>query len=356
MLANRCVFWFTLLAMLALAACAPAAAPVPESAPTSAAVQPQSDAALLAELNAAAGATEASGALQIGESVHYRVSQQMSVVNDGPGADSKQNLWVALIQTRSPYQQVHAVAITPGDYQLARDEYGNLYAEFDFSAIQPGERSEVRLEYEVEVRRVAVDLGDCLGGPPGQVASQHTQAELYIEANNPQVRALSAELAAGGETACAQARAFYDYTAENLLYTFNAGNWGAQAALGLMGSDCTEYASLFAALSRAAGIPARYFEGLRYGPGDEEPAEHAWAEFYAPGAGWTPVDATLGRFEHSREQYFARLPASHIIVTEGRNPSTLRGGSYIAHLYWAAGETRLRVVDFAWSLRPLSGE
>lgn len=347
LLIKRYVPWLALLAVLALAAWPrPAAAPAPAAtaAPTP---QPQADAALLAALNAAGEAE--SGAVQFFESVRYRVSQQMAVVNEGPGMASKQNLWIALIQTRWPYQQVHSVAITPGEYQLARDEYGNLYAEFDFSQIQPGERIEVRLEYEVEVRRVAFDLGAC----QGELPSENTRAELHIEANNPQIQALSAELAAGKATACEQARAFYDYVGENLLYTFNAGNWGAQAALGEMGSDCTEYASLFVALSRAAGIPARYFEGLRYGAGEGEPVEHAWAEFYAPGTGWTPADATLGRHEHSRTQYFARLPASHIIVTEGRSPSTLRGGSYIAHLYWAAGQARLRVVDFAWGMKPL---
>lgn len=346
MLTKRCVFWLALLAVLVLAACGPAAAPLAATAaPT---VQPQPDAALLAALNALDPPGEMPS-VRLGESVRFRVSQQMAVVNDGPGEASKQNLWVALIQTRPPYQQVHSVAITPGAYDLVRDEYGNLYAEFDFSHIQPGERIEVRLEYEVEVRRVAFDLGAC----QGELPSENTGAELHIEANNPQILALSAELAAGKATACEQARAFYDYVGENLLYTFNAGNWGAQAALGEMGSDCTEYASLFVALSRAAGIPARYFEGLRYGAGEGEPVEHAWAEFYAPGTGWTPADATLGRHDHSRTQYFARLPASHIIVTEGRSPSTLRGGSYIAHLYWAAGQARLRVVDFAWGMKPL---
>ncbi len=334
-----------LLLGLLLGACQPAVVALATPPVPTPVAQP--DPALLAVLNAPGGQAN-QPAVRLGESVHFRVSQQMAVVNEGPGQASKQNLWVALIQTRWPYQQVHYVAITPGNYDLVRDEYGNLYAEFDFSDIQPGQRVDVRVDYEVEVRRVAVDLGACLGELPGE----NIQAELHIEANNPQIQALSAELAAGQATACEQARAFYDYVGENLLYTFNAGNWGAQAALGEMGSDCTEYASLFVALSRAAGIPARYFEGLRYGAGEGEPLEHAWAEFYAPGAGWAPVDATLGRHEHSRAQYFARLPASHIIVTEGRSPSTLRGGSYIAHLYWAAGQARLRVVDFAWALQP----
>src|SRR5690606_32001042 len=111
--------------------------------------------------------------------------------------------------------QVTAVAITPGEYVLVRDEYDNVYAEFDFSALQPGERAEVRIAYQVQVSRVSYDLGDCLGALP----DTHTQAELHIEARNPQIQTLSADLAAGLPTACEQARAFYEYVGENLLYT-----------------------------------------------------------------------------------------------------------------------------------------
>ena len=62
-------------------------------------------------------------------------------------------------------------------------------------------------------------------------------------------------------------------------------NWGAQAALGPMGADCTEYTDLLVALSRAQGIPARYFEGLLYldkGTDALAKTEHAWPDVYMP--------------------------------------------------------------------------
>ena len=40
------------------------------------------------------------------------------------------------------------------------------------------------------------------------------------------------------------------------------------------------------------------------------------------------MDPALGGLLVNRETYFARIKPDHIIVTRGRNPSVLRGGSY----------------------------
>jgi transglutaminase-like putative cysteine protease len=140
---------------------------------------------------------------------------------------------------------------------------------------------------------------------------------------------------------------------DNLIYTYNGYNWGAQAALGEMGSDCTEFSSLLIALCRAAGIPARYLEGLNYrGLNSQVEArmEHAWTEIFLPGIGWVPVDPTLGREEITREHYFAQLPADHIIVTIGRHPSTLRGHSYFTHLYWGGDQAVIEIQNYGWEI------
>ena len=127
-----------------------------------------------------------------------------------------------------------------------------------------------------------------------------------------------------------------------------------------MGADCTEYASLVAALSRAQKIPARYYEGLLYlrdnrtGNDGEQIAqtEHAWLDVYLPGIGWTALDPTLGRWPVYRETYFAHYTPNHIIVTTGRNPSTLRGASYWSHLYWPGDITTIRIDKSEWNIFP----
>jgi transglutaminase-like putative cysteine protease len=298
------------------------------------------------------------------QAVEYDVEEILTLANHGSGRPTKQNVWIALIRSVHPYQQVRSMEIIPGDYRLVTDEYGNQYAEFDLADMPPGSRTSIHVRYRVAVNGLAYDLSHCEEPVlPVQSAAEaenlgnYLRAELHIESNNAQIIDLANELSEGKDTACEEARAFYDYIGENLIYTFNRADWGAQAALGEMGADCTEYASLMIALCRASGIPARYVEGLAV-PGEETKdsarTEHAWLEVYFPGSGWVPMDPTMGRFPIKREEYFARTLPNHIIVTRGRNPSTLRGASYWTHIYWPGNSTEIRVEDFAWKITPLN--
>ncbi len=283
------------------------------------------------------------------ETKEYILQERMVLVNEGPGEPSKQNLWIALISDVPPYQDVLETTITPESYREVTDEYGNQFAEFDFSEMPAGTEIQIQIDYKINVNSLDYDLSECLGELP----DFFTTPELHVESNNPQIIELAEELSVGKKSACDQVRAFYDYIGDNLVYSFNGNNWGAQAALGEMGADCTEYASLMMALSRAAGIPARYIEGL-YTSAEEGQSmarmEHAWLEVYLPGIGWTPMDPTLGRSSITREDYYAAMPPNHIIVTRGRSPSTLRGSSYFSHIYWPGNSTVIKVQEFGWSI------
>ena len=272
----------------------------------------------------------------------YVVHQQLALVNEGSGQPEKQNIWVALIRDLPPYQEVQSMEISPKDYELVVDEYGNHYAEFDFSEQPAGTTQTVNIDYRVAVNELTYDLSVC----QGELPDDFIQPELHIESANPQIVALASELSRDKGTVCQQVRAFYDYIGNELVYTSNGENWGAQAALGPMGSDCTEYTSLLVALSRAQSIPARYFEGLLYldkGTDAIAKIEHAWPDVYMPGVGWVAMDPTLGRPPVNRETYFAHYTPDHIIVTLGTNPSVLRGSSYWTHLYWPGNSTNIRV-------------
>jgi transglutaminase-like putative cysteine protease len=285
------------------------------------------------------------------ESKQYQVGQRFLISNHGPGTPTKHNLWVALISDQPPYQQVLERSITPQSYQIFSDEYGNQIAEFDLVDLPAGESVLVEISYLLKVNRTAYDLSSCRGDLP----KIFTKPELHIESGNPQITALSAELSRNKTTACEQVRAFYDYVGNELIYSYNHKDWGAQAALGEMGADCTEYASLMIALSRAAGIPADYLEGVLYlseATKDLARREHAWLEVYLPEIGWTPMDPTLGRSSVSRENYFATNSPDHIIVTRGRNPSALRGSSYFSHIYWPGNSTTIKIEEFDWSITP----
>ena len=271
----------------------------------------------------------------------YHVQEQLTLVNKGPGQPEKQDLWVALIQTYPPYQEVQSMQVSPAVYTPIVDEYGNHYAEFDFSGQPAGTTQTVQIDYRVTVNELEYNLAGC----QGKLLDDFIQPELHIESANPQIVALAGQLSQGKGTVCQQVRAFYDYIGNTLVYTYNGANWGAQAALGPMGADCTEYTDLLVALSRARAIPARYFEGLLYL--DKSTAalaqiDHAWPDVYTPTAGWVAMDPTLGRSLVDRDTYFAHYTPDHIIVTMGVNPSVLRGGDYWTTLYWPGNSTNIQ--------------
>lgn len=314
---------------------------------------------LTACTSTASSQDEISSSVKVVETQRYRIKQTISLVNGGERKPEKQNLWVALIRDFPPYQSVTSREIVPAKYTLITDEYGNQYAEFDLSDHPPGATIDVEILYEVAINEIIYDLSTCSGNLP----DEFTQPELHIESANPQIISLAARLSSGKRTVCDQVRAFYNYAGDELHYAYNRQDWGAQATFGLMGSDCSEYASLVAALSRAEGIPARYYEGLLYleerdGDKNQQIAqtEHAWMDAYLPGIGWTAMDPTMGRWATHREIYFAHYTPDHIIVTTGRNPSTLRGASYWSHIYWPGNSTTIRIPKAEWEITPLENE
>ncbi|PIN72572.1 hypothetical protein COV21_01740, partial [Candidatus Woesearchaeota archaeon CG10_big_fil_rev_8_21_14_0_10_45_5] len=60
---------------------------------------------------------------------------------------------------------------------------------------------------------------------------------------------------------------------------------------------CDEFATLFIAMCRSIGIPARYVSGMAYSslPEISGFGNHAWAEAYFPGYGWLSFDQTYGQ-------------------------------------------------------------
>jgi transglutaminase-like putative cysteine protease len=123
--------------------------------------------------------------------------------------------------------------------------------------------------------------------------------EPWIESDNPLIKAKATELTAGKGTAEARASALLQFTAHYLQYDFasRSRNRGALAALQSGDGVCSEYASLFVALARASGIPARLVYGWANDAGLtgslESKERHAWAEYYLQGRGWVEVDPTF---------------------------------------------------------------
>jgi len=127
----------------------------------------------------------------------------------------------------------------------------------------------------------------------------------YIESRHPKIRALAKEIGVDEPTAWKQVEAVYDWVRDKITYK-NGPLKGALAALKDGDGDCEELTSLFIAILRAKGIPARTV----WVPG------HCYPEFYLEdkeGKGhWFPCQVAGARA-------FGGIPEDRPILQKGDN-------------------------------------
>lgn len=79
----------------------------------------------------------------------------------------------------------------------------------------------------------------------------------YIESNHPQIKALAAEIGDPTQSPWQQVEAIYNWVQQNIEYKFDPEIHSCLEALEAKRGDCEEVASLFVAICRSKGIPAR---------------------------------------------------------------------------------------------------
>ena len=147
----------------------------------------------------------------------------------------------------------------------------------------------------------------------------YTRPESFIESTDQQIVGIANQVASGEENPYLLAQKFYNYVVETAHYRLvGKGLLGAKALLTNGEGECGDFASLFIALSRAKGIPARSVVGYWAITGIEQ--THVWAEFYIEGIGWIPVDPTIGQQSDSNKKYyFGNMDNQRVILEKGFN-------------------------------------
>ena len=153
---------------------------------------------------------------------------------------------------------------------------------------------------------------------------KHLRPERLVP-DNENFRSIAKEVVAGKKGDLVRARALYDHVIDRMRYQKKGSGWGmgdAVYACDIRTGNCTDFHSYFIALSRAAGIPARFAVGAGI-PSARDEGEisgyHCWAEFYAEGK-WWPVDISeADKYSNLATYYFGHHPANRIEFTRGRD-------------------------------------
>lgn len=154
----------------------------------------------------------------------------------------------------------------------------------------------------------------------------YLRATAEFGADDEQVKKQAAEIAGEDRDAWRVARKLADWTHQNLQWKVVA-KADARQTLATREADCSEFSTLFVAMARSLGLPARLVSGLAYS-GDSF-GGHAWVEVWAgkwieldPTWGTHFVDATHIRNESSALVTSAALSLIELEVLEARRSVT----------------------------------
>lgn len=273
---------------------------------------------------AAAGEQPAPRALEFTYSV--------SVADLPAGADTA-FAWIPL-PLSDEYQQLRGYTVNCDcAYELVSEPlYGNQFLRFDLSSVSGA--AQFSVTFDVLRWPQQPPIADDGAGLDEISRQRYTSADSLVPLSGP--HAEEARRVAGGEAdPLARGRLLYDHIVATVAYDKSGEGWGRGDALyacDVRAGNCTDFHSLFIGEARSLGLPARFTMGF---PVPLEPAAgeiggyHCWAEFWADGRGWVPVDASEARkHPELREQLFGSLPADRVAFTRGRDyelPGALSG-------------------------------
>ena len=238
-------------------------------------------------------------------------------------------LWVPLPQ-EDGYQTVTDLRIeSPVTYTKGREpEYGNSFALFHPTAEQLASGFDVALRFVVtrsEHKAQLISVSSPATASPDPTLQRYLEPDKLVPLNGV-IAQLAQEHTAGDTSDIAKARHIYNYVVSTMHYDKSGEGWGRGDAVWACTSkrgNCTDFHSLFIGMMRSSGIPARFEIGFPIPEGKTEgdiPGYHCWAEFYLPGGGWIPVDASeASKNPERRDYFFGAHDANRVFFTYGRD-------------------------------------
>ena len=258
---------------------------------------------------------------------HFTFQYGFTVKNLTPG--EKVRIWIPAAHS-DPYQEVKVVS-AKGDLPLKKtheSEYGN---EMYYAEASKNQQSELHFEivYDV-VRHERLTLGTYTPHLAAvSLSPKEKKRDLAPDALVP-TTGLPADLAAkvteGQSSTLEKARAIYDYVFANMRYDKTGTGWGRGDVLYACDAkkgNCTDFHSLFIAMVRSQGIPAKFEIGFPLA-GDKSSAEiagyHCWAEFFDADHGWIPVDISEAwKHPEKKDYFFGAHDDNRVQFTTGRD-------------------------------------
>ncbi len=152
--------------------------------------------------------------------------------------------------------------------------------------------------------------GESDSGEPLPAPEDFLQSTPFVQSGDPRIVETARRITGGLDRPRDRAMAVFEWVYRNVRKEPTVSLPSAVDVLESMAGDCNEHTYLFAALARAAGIPAKIMVGLAWHEGAFY--YHAWPAVYL--GRWIEMDPTWGQ---------PLVDATHIRLTEGELASQI---------------------------------
>ena len=230
--------------------------------------------------------------------------------NNGPGNLKDVTFGLDIPTDIDPFQKITSIATEFKDYKEVNDKIGNTFYNFYLGKINEGSSKSVKAFYDVTM--TDFELRDDIVNPQSydediysKELKQYTKSDKYIDSNNKAIIETAKQVVGTETVPYVIAEKLYNFVINKLEYDYEkyaqkSGSRKTNKASEILNLDkgvCQDYSILYAALCRAAGIPAKYAAGVpirttTYAESKEIADGHAWNEINLPGLGWVPIDTT----------------------------------------------------------------
>ncbi len=252
------------------------------------------------------------------------------IVKEIPAGAKHVDLWVP-VPHDDAHQQIRNLRIdSPYPYKVATASHQNAMLH---AGIEDPEQSTFAVTLSFDAVRAEHIQSRLFGGPALARDDDSKELAQYLKPDrlvplDDQIRAWARDVVekANAHTDLEMARAIYNHVVSTVKYDKTGKGWGRgdiYYACQERRGNCTDFHAIFIGYARALGIPARFAIGFPL-PADRGEGRiagyHCWAEFYAKGIGWVPIDASeAAKYPSKREYFFGAHDENRVEFTKGRD-------------------------------------
>ncbi len=246
---------------------------------------------------------------------HGATYKLKEVVSIKPQPDAKVvEVWIP-VPYENEWQKIKNITInSPFPFLLQKEnEYGNR---FIYLRKDGGLKEPVKITVVTVVERKEASPKKY----KGQIPLRYLLSDNLVPVKK--FKKMAKKIVKGEKGQLEKLKAIYNYVVSHMKYDKSGKGWGRGDAIWACDAkrgNCTDFHSLFIALSRAEGIPALFEIGLPVNGSGKVKGYHCWVLAFPKGYVYGIDASEAAKHPEKREYFFGHLCDRRIGITRGRD-------------------------------------